>query len=80
MSSEKENGSRTQLTAHVISPYLISCTYNLAVSVILWGIYISCSHMTKVENTMMEKSHTVPVMAKSLSLMLTIKDNPLKET
>jgi hypothetical protein len=36
--------------------------------------------MTKVKNTMKEKSHTVPIMAKSLSLMLTIKDNPIKET
>jgi len=26
VSSEKENGSRTQLTAHMISYYLISCT------------------------------------------------------
>jgi hypothetical protein len=34
----------------------------------------------KVKNSMEEKSHTVPMIAESLSLMLTIKDNPLKET
>jgi hypothetical protein len=64
VSFEKENGSRTQLTAHIkISSYLISC-----------------SRMTKVINNMMEKSHTVPMMAKSLRLMLNVKDNPSKET